>query len=72
MIVLSFNVRGVGGKRNLLSLHRLFDGFKPNIVFSQGTMVLGERDRKLFSKLLINWEICLVDACGQSTGLLMA
>jgi hypothetical protein len=49
MIVISLNVRGVGGAPKSLSLKRLFDLVKPYIVMIQETMVDGNKAREVFS-----------------------
>jgi hypothetical protein len=52
MIVISLNVRGVGGAPKFLALKRLFDLVKPDIVMIQETMVDGNKAREVFSKII--------------------
>ena len=72
MIVLSFNVRGVGGAPKSLALRRLFDLVKPDLVMIQETMVPGVRAREVFSNFFPNWNFYVVDSKGLSGGLLSA
>jgi exonuclease III len=46
MILLSLNIRGVGGPLKLPSLHRLLIVNKPDIIFFQETLVDEEKARK--------------------------
>jgi hypothetical protein len=70
MIVLSLNVRGVGGAPKFLSLKRLLELVKPDVFFVQETMVCGNKAREVFSKLLSQWKMCVVDSSGLSGGFL--
>jgi exonuclease III len=70
MIVISLNVRGVGGAPKSLALKRLFDLVKPDIVMIQETMVDGNKAREVFSKkkmygIYVRWiqKVCLGGYC---------
>jgi len=70
MIVISLNVRGVGGAPKSLALKRLFDLVKPDIDMIQETMVDGNKAREVFSNFFPVWDFCAVDSKGLSGGLL--
>jgi hypothetical protein len=63
MIVISLNVRGVGGAPKIVSLKTLFDLAKPNLVMIQETMVDGIKARGLFKKYC-----CVEFLCGGFKG----
>jgi hypothetical protein len=58
MIVLSLNVRGVGGAPKYLSLKRLFDMVKPDLVMIQETMVDGFKVREVSQKNSLRGILC--------------
>jgi exonuclease III len=72
MIVVSLNVRGVGGAPNFLALKQFLELVKPDILFIQETMVSELKAREIFAKLLPMWKFCGVDSNGLSGGLLSA
>ena len=72
MILISLNVRGVGGAPKFISLKSLLDLVKLDIFLVQETMVCGNKARKVFSKLLPLWKFCAVDSNGLSGSLLSA
>jgi hypothetical protein len=72
MIVISLNIRGVGGAPKSLSLKRLFDLVKPYLVMIQETMVDGFNEREVFSKKFPAWDFYAVDSKGFFGGLLSA
>jgi exonuclease III len=70
MIVVTLNVRGVGGSSKYLALKRLLELVKPDVMLIQETMVGVEKARDLFVKLLPHWFFCGVDSTGLSGGML--
>jgi exonuclease III len=72
MIVITLNVRGVGGSSNYLALKRLLDLVKPDVFLIQETMVRVEKARDIFVKLLPHWYFCVVFSMGLSGGMLSA
>ena len=69
MIILSLNVKGVGGNTKSLALKHLFEYARLDVVCIQETMVCGAKAGEVFSKLLVDWEMCTVDSIGKSGGL---
>jgi len=70
MILLSLNLRGFGSPIKLASLKRLFAKIKPDIVFLQETLVLGDKAKELFLQCLPRWSTVALDTHGFSGGLL--
>jgi len=72
MIVLSLNVRGVGGAPKTLSLKILFDMVKLDLVMIEETMVVVVKAREVFSNFFPTWNFCVVNSKGLSRGLVSA
>ena len=72
MIILSMNIRGVGGAQKLLALHRVCENVRPDILLIQETMVSSEKVIEVFSKVVGSWHMSAVDAIGLSGGLMSA
>ena len=72
MIILSMNIRGVGGAQKLLALRRVCENVRPDILMIQETMVTAEKAIDVFSKVVGSWNISAVDAIGLLGGLLTA
>jgi hypothetical protein len=72
MIVVTLNMRGVGGSSKYLALKRFLDLVKPDVLLIQETMVGVEKSRDLFGKLLPHWFFYGVDCTSLSGGLLSA
>lgn len=72
MIYLSLNIRGVGEAPKMISLRRLLEIVKPDIIFIQETMVSRVKAREVFTKLSKDKDICATDSIGKSGGLLSA
>jgi hypothetical protein len=70
MILLSLNIRGVGGPLKLASLRRLLSKTSPNIIFLQETLVAADKARLFMNKIRPDWMICVVSVVGTSGGLL--
>jgi exonuclease III len=72
MIILSFNARGVGSAPKILSLKRLIEISKPDIVLIQETMCLVAKAKEVFSSFMKEWTLVASNAMGISGGLLTA
>jgi exonuclease III len=72
MILLSLNIRGVGGAPKLASLCRLLSCSQPDIILFQETLVNEAKSRALVTNLLPNGYVCVVDHVGRSGGLCVA
>jgi len=69
MIITYFNMRGLGGGSKFTSLKRLFSVIKSDMVFIQETMSEAKKSCSYFLKLFHGWEVCAIDAVGNSGGL---
>ena len=72
MLILSLNVRGLGGKTKAFSLRSLFSSLNPDFILLQETMCSALPALFAFSKILPSWEFCATNAHGLSGGLLSA
>jgi exonuclease III len=70
MILLSLNIRGVGGTLKQASMHRVLRKVKPDVIFLQETLVDEEKARLFMLKFVPNWCSCMVSSVGNSGGLL--
>jgi hypothetical protein len=70
MILLSLNVRGVGGPLKSASLKRLLEKTQPSVIFFQETLVEAEKARNFMFTLRPDWMMCAVSSVGNSGGLL--
>jgi exonuclease III len=70
MILVTLNIRGVGGPLKQTSLHRLLNNTSPSIIFLQETMVSADKARSFLYKLRPEWMTCVVSSVGTSGGLL--
>jgi hypothetical protein len=71
MIILSFNVRGVGGAHKNIALKRVIQSLNPYIILLQKTMCSGTKDRSTLEARLKNWDFYSLDLDGMSGGLIM-
>jgi hypothetical protein len=71
MILLSLNIRGVGGPLKTASLRRLLSKTLPDIIFLQETLVVEEKARHFMFSLRPEWMICVVSSVGKFGGLLV-
>ena len=55
MLILSYNVRGLGGDPKLAGLRRLIDLKKPKVVALQETMLEGGKARQVLKTCLRDW-----------------
>ena len=72
MMILSLNVRGLGGKTKLSRQRSLFLSLCPDMILLQETMCSTYPTLHAFSKLLPNWELCATNASRLSSVLLTA
>jgi hypothetical protein len=70
MILLSLNIRGVGGPLKLASMRRLLEKSLPTIIFLQETLVDASTARDFMHLLRPNWMTCAASSVGNSGGLL--
>jgi hypothetical protein len=72
MILLTLNIRGVGGTLKQASMRRVFRKVKPDVIMLQETLVDEEKARLFMVKFIPNWDICAINSVGNSGGLLAA
>jgi exonuclease III len=72
MLLLSLNIRGIGGTLKAASVHRLLDRTRPDIVFFQETLSDEQKARDFMLQLRPSWAAATVNSLGTSGGLLVA
>ena len=72
MLLLSHNIRGIGGTLKLASVRRVLDKTRPEIVLFQETMVLVEKACDFMFKIRPNWICCVISSNGSSGGLMVS
>ena len=72
MILLSLNIRGVGGSQKLASVQRLISIHHLEIIFLQETLVDEIKACCFISKLKLDWHMTAVNSLDRSRGLLVA
>jgi exonuclease III len=72
MILLSCNIRGVGGPLKQASFRRLLDQTHPTIIFLQETMVAASVARDFMQLFRPSWLTCAASSVGTSGGLLVS
>ena len=72
MIILSLNIRGLGGRPKTLGLRSLLESLHPDLILLQEKMCSDLPALISISKFLPSWEYCAVSARGLSGGLLSA
>jgi hypothetical protein len=70
MILLSINIRGVGGPLKQTSLKRIIDQTQPSLIFLQETLVEASVARDFMHLLRPTWLSCAASSVGTSGGLL--
>jgi hypothetical protein len=70
MIIVSFNVRGVGHSKKLLSLKNILQNINSNVSLIQETKFYGIKARSILELWLKNWSFCSIDVEGQIGGIL--
>jgi exonuclease III len=58
MILLTLNIRGVGGTLKLASMHRVFRKVNPDVILLQETLVDEEKARCFMVTFVPTWYIC--------------
>jgi exonuclease III len=66
MILLSLNIRGVGGTLKQASMRRVCRKVKPDVIFLQETLVDEEKARHFMLRFVPSWCICAVSSLGNS------
>ena len=72
MILLSLNIRGIGGTLKAASVRRLLDRTRPDIVFFQETLSDEKKARDFLLQLRPSWAATTVNSLGTLGGLLVA
>jgi hypothetical protein len=72
MLMLSLNIRGIGGTLKVASVHRLLDRTHPNIVFLQETLADEKKVRDFLLQFRPSWATTAVNSIGNSGGLLVS
>ena len=70
MILLSINIKGVGGPLKQASLKRIIDQTQPSLIFLQETLVEASIARDFMYLLRPSWLSCAASSVGTSGGLL--
>ena len=70
MILLSINIRGVGGPLKQTSLKRIIEQTQPSLIFLQETLVEASIARDFMFSLRPSWHSCEASSVGTSGGLL--
>jgi hypothetical protein len=65
MLLLSLNIRGIGGTLKEASVRRVLDQTRPDILFFQETLVSDVRARGFLQVIRPSWVSCSVSACGK-------
>jgi hypothetical protein len=71
MILLTLNVRGVGGSLKIASVHILLTKVNADIIFLQERLVAEEKAQLFMHKIVPTWHMCVVSSIGTSGGLLV-
>jgi exonuclease III len=72
MLVLSLNIRGIGGTLKAASFRRLLEKSKPDIIFLQETLTDAQRSRDFVFRFRPDWYSVAVSSISSSGGLLVA
>jgi exonuclease III len=72
MIVLSLNIRGIGGTLKAASFRRLLELTKPDIIFLQETLSEAQKARDFVYLFRPSWYTVAISSVGNSGGLLVA
>ena len=71
MILVHFNIIGVGGTLKSVSFRRLLDRVHPKIIFLQKTLVHEQKARDFMNTFRPSWVSCTINSLGTSGGLLV-
>jgi len=72
MIVLSLNIREIGGTLKDASFQRLLEHSKPDVIFLQETLSANKKSRDFLHHFCPLWVTAAVNSIGNSGGLLVA
>ena len=72
MIILSLNIRGVGGPLKLASMHRILTKTVPHIIFLQETLTNDVKERDFVFVRKLEWMTCVVSSIGNLGSLLVS
>jgi hypothetical protein len=72
MIVLSLNIRGIGGPLKAASFRRLLENSKPDLIFLQETLASDLLSRDFVHHFRSSWVTAAASSLGNSGGLLVA
>jgi hypothetical protein len=72
MLLLSLNIRGIGGSLKVASVRRLLDRTRPNIVFFKRLLQMKRKREILCSNFVLLGLLSAVNSLGTSGGLLVA
>jgi len=72
MLLLSLNIRGIGGTLKATSVRRPLDRTLSNIVFLQETLSDEQRARDFLLQLRPSWAVTVINSMGNSGGLLVS
>ena len=72
LLLISYNMRGLGGAPKVAALSRILDLRKPKVLALQETMMEGGRAIDTLKTHLRDWEMETLDAEGHSGGLVIA
>jgi exonuclease III len=72
MLVLSLNIRGIGGTLKAASFRRLLEQSKPDIIFLQETLTGAQKSRDFMFLFRPSWYTVAVSSIGNSGGLLVS
>jgi exonuclease III len=72
MLLLSLNIRGIGGTLKVASMRRLLERTRPDIVFLQETLSDEQKARDFLHHLRPSWVSTVVNSIGNSGGLLVS
>ena len=68
MLILSYNVRGIGGASKLIALCRILDLNKPKVVAFHETMSGGGKSKELLKGVLKDWKMETLNVEGHLGG----
>jgi hypothetical protein len=72
MILLSLNIRGIGGSLKAVAFRRVLDRVRPDIIFLQETLVDDFKARNFVQAFRPSWVSSAVSSFGTSGGLLVS
>jgi exonuclease III len=72
MLLLSLNIRGIGGTLKAASIQRCLALTRPEIIFFQENLVSTQKSRDFLLSINPTWVVCSVSSVGTSGGLLAA